>query len=135
MEGDGELRIGDRERQEALAALAAHRQAGRLDAFEYEDRRGKAADAVTRRELEALFTDLPEPRPRFAPVAPARAASTAPGRPAAQPATSFGARLGRALVTLSPFIALLVFLRTGEWFVFLFIPIAAGVGRLFRGED
>ena len=66
MADDGDIRIGTQERDEALAALAVHRDAGRLDAFEYEDRRGKAADAVTKRDLTALFTDLPEPRPRFA---------------------------------------------------------------------
>ena len=42
MAGDGDIRIGSRERDDALAALAEHHAAGRLDAFEYEDRRGRA---------------------------------------------------------------------------------------------
>ncbi len=138
MAGDDDLRIGTREREEALAALAAHHEAGRLDAFEYEDRRGRATDAVTRGDLTALFIDLPEPRPAFDTLAPVRLPGESPQshqRPATPPTMSFGRRVGRALVTLSPFIALLVFLRTGEWFVFLFIPLAAGLGRAFRGDD
>jgi hypothetical protein len=134
MAGDDDLRIGSREREEALAALAAHHEAGRLDAFEYEDRRGRAVDAVTRADLSALFTDLPEPRPRLgADPTPVRAAATS--RPAQAPRAPLGRRVGRALITLSPFIALLVFLRTGEWFVFLFIPMAAGLGKAFERDD
>ena len=135
MAGDDDLRIGSREREEALAALAAHHEAGRLDAFEYEDRRGRATDAVTRRDLTALFTDLPEPRPTFDTVTRAPAATTPAGRPVGRPATPLGERIGRTLVVLSPFLALLLFARPGEWFVFLFIPMAAGLGRLFRGDD
>src|SRR6478735_9449536 len=139
MAGDDDLRIGSREREEALAALAAHHDAGRLDAFEYEDRRGRATDAVTRRDLVALFTDLPEPRPAFEPSTSAPVAAPAAGRPAGprvgRPTEPLGRRVVRALVTLSPFIALLVFLRTGEWFVFLFIPIAAGLGKAFERDD
>lgn len=135
MAGDEDLRIGSREREEALTALAAHHEAGRLDAFEYEDRRGRATDAVTRRDLEALFTDLPEPRPTFDTTTAAGVADTSARRPAAPPTMSLGGRVARALVALSPIIALLVFLRTGEWFVFLFIPMAAGLGRVFRGDD
>jgi len=134
MAGDDDLRIGSREREEALAALAAHHEAGRLDAFEYEDRRGRATDAVTRGDIKALFTDLPEPRPRLGvDTAPVRAAAATGPVPA--PRMPLGRRVGRALITLSPFIALLVFLRTGEWFVFLFIPLAAGLGKAFEGDD
>ena len=57
MADDGDMRIGTQERDEALAALAVHRDAGRLDAFEYEDRRGKAVDAVTKRDLTSLFAE------------------------------------------------------------------------------
>jgi hypothetical protein len=134
MAGDDDLRIGSREREEALAALAAHHEAGRLDAFEYEDRRGRAVDAVTRGDLAALFTDLPEPRPRLG-EAPSAVRAASAGRLTEPPRMSLARRVGRALVTVSPFIALLVFLRTGEWFVFLLIPIAAGLGRAFRGDD
>ena len=40
MTGDGDIRIGTRERDDALAALRVHHEAGRLDAFDYEDRQG-----------------------------------------------------------------------------------------------
>ncbi len=65
MQDDGDIRIGSAEREEALAALAEHHAAGRLDANDYEDRRGRATDAIVRRDLTSLFTDLPEPRPRL----------------------------------------------------------------------
>ena len=58
-----DIRIGTQEREDALAALAEHHDAGRLDAIEYEDRRGRATDAVTRRELTALFTTCPSRGP------------------------------------------------------------------------
>ena len=35
MAGTGDIRIGTRERDDALAALAVHHDAGRLDAFEW----------------------------------------------------------------------------------------------------
>ena len=57
--GTEDYPVGDAERRAAMELLATHHAAGRLDAFEYEDRRGRAADAVTRRDLDDLFTDLP----------------------------------------------------------------------------
>src|SRR5690242_18784217 len=100
MVDDGDIRIGTAEREEALAALAEHHAAGRLDANEYEDRRGRANDAVVRRELTALFVDLPEPRPKLLPARGGAVARTAAaGRPSAQ------GKFARTLVSLSPFIA------------------------------
>ena len=125
MVDDGDLRIGSREREEALAALATHHEAGRLDAFEYEDRRGRATDAVTRRDLRVLFTDLPEPHPTF------RAHDVEARRPAraARGATGQGSRIGRTLVSLSPFIAIAAFFLTRSWLAFLLIPVIAIIAR------
>ena len=125
MADDGDIRIGTQERDEALAALAVHRDAGRLDAFEYEDRRGKAADAVTKRDLTALFTDLPEPRPQFA---GARTGGVA-RRPAGPVAPRRHRKVGQTIASLSPFIALAAFALTRSWLAFLLIPVLAIIGN------
>ena len=123
MVDDGGIRIGSAEREEALAALAEHHAAGRLDADEYEDRRGRATDAVVRRDLTELFVDLPEPRPHLLPAPVARRPAT--GRPAAQ------GRVARTLVSLSPFIAIGAFFLTRSWLAFLLIPVIAILARSF----
>ncbi|MFC7594344.1 DUF1707 domain-containing protein [Terrabacter sp. GCM10028922] len=121
MVDDGNIRIGSAEREEALAALAEHHAAGRLDALEYEDRRGRATDAIVRRDLTELFDDLPEPRPR---LTPARVAHRPPtGRPATQ------GRVARTLVSLSPFIAIAAFFVTKSWLAVLLIPVIAILAR------
>jgi len=53
------IRIGDQEREEAVARLAAHYEAGRLSADEHQERVGEALQAKTQVELAALFADLP----------------------------------------------------------------------------
>ena len=117
MAGDGDIRIGTRERDEALAALAVHHEAGRLDAFDYEDRRGRARDAVTRSDVTALFVDLPEPRPRFE-ADPAR--RNLPARVATP-----RRRLSTTLSALAPFIGLAAFALTRSWLALLLIPAIA----------
>ena len=122
MANDGDMRIGTQERDEALAALAVHHDAGRLDAFEYEDRRGRAVDAVTRRDLVALFEDLPEPRPTFSarPVVRPPAGTVSPHR---------RHKVGQTISSLSPFIALAAFAATKSWLSFLLIPVLAIIGN------
>lgn len=76
-----DLRVGDAERTAALDALGVHLGAGRLDVDEFGDRSERAAGAVHRSELEALFTDLPAPHPPL-PRAPAPVEDAAgPARP------------------------------------------------------
>jgi hypothetical protein len=123
MDDHGDIRVGSAERDEALAALAVHHAAGRLDADEYEDRRGRATDALVRRDLTSLFVDLPEPHPTLVP-----ASHTAVTRPAARPA-GWRNRLSRLLVSLSPFIALAAFFRTEVWLVFLLIPVLVAIAK------
>lgn len=60
-----ELRIGTREREEAVKLLGDHLSEGRLELGEYEERVGKAVEARTRGELRPLFRDLPPPYPAF----------------------------------------------------------------------
>ncbi|WP_277068678.1 DUF1707 SHOCT-like domain-containing protein [Saccharomonospora viridis] len=56
-------RLSDAERKEALDALAEHVRTRRLDVVEYDERSAVVSAAKTRRELEPVFSDLPEPRP------------------------------------------------------------------------
>lgn len=56
-------RIGDAERDEAVALLQEHLAAGRLDNTEFNDRLDTALEAKTQGELVPLFADLPGRRP------------------------------------------------------------------------
>lgn len=59
----GVRRIGDAERDKAAEYLREHMAAGRLDAAEFDERLTRALSAKVGPDLDALFTDLPEPRP------------------------------------------------------------------------
>jgi hypothetical protein len=63
----GGMRVSDAERDQAVAELSEHFQAGRLAQDEFEDRSGRALEARTGADLAGLFTDLPR---RGAPLAP-----------------------------------------------------------------
>jgi hypothetical protein len=67
-----EMRIGDRERDEAIELLQEHMSSGRLTSDEFNERMSKALEAKIGKDLTALFTDLPGRRPGqpAAPVAP-----------------------------------------------------------------
>ncbi|MGW5052833.1 DUF1707 SHOCT-like domain-containing protein [Actinokineospora sp. NPDC004072] len=77
-----DLRVGDAERESALTSLGDHMAAGRLSVDEYGERSAHVATAKTRGDLAALFADLPEPRPRFGPLA---APAPVPAQPAPPP--------------------------------------------------
>jgi Domain of unknown function (DUF1707) len=72
----GGIRVSDADRDQAIAELSEHFQAGRLTQEEFEERSGRALQARTGDDLAALFTDLP-------------GRSTVPGPPAGGPV--FGA--------------------------------------------
>ena len=57
--GYGEIRIGDAERNEAARLLGEHFEAGRLSQEEHSERVDRALQATTRKDLDALFGDLP----------------------------------------------------------------------------
>jgi hypothetical protein len=59
------LRVGDADREQAIAALGEHMSLGRLTVDEYGERASGVAAAKTRGELSEQFADLPEPGPRF----------------------------------------------------------------------
>jgi hypothetical protein len=54
-----DLRVGDAERDAALAALGEHFAVGRLTRDEYDERAEAVWTARTRADLAVLFTDLP----------------------------------------------------------------------------
>jgi hypothetical protein len=58
-----EPRIGDADRDQAVAFLQEHMAQGRIDASEFDDRMSRALNAKTGSELAVLFDDLPDPRP------------------------------------------------------------------------
>ena len=55
----GAIRVSDAERDQAVAELSEHYQAGRLTLEEFDDRSGRALRASTGSDLVALFADLP----------------------------------------------------------------------------
>jgi hypothetical protein len=63
MEEPSGTRVGDAERDKATEYLREHMAAGRLDAAEFDERLTRALSAKFTSDLDALFTDLPEPKP------------------------------------------------------------------------
>jgi len=59
MRSTDSLRVGDAERDAAVAALARHFTDGRLNQAEHEERVGLALAARTGGDLRRLFNDLP----------------------------------------------------------------------------
>jgi Domain of unknown function (DUF1707) len=87
---DEQLRVGDRERHEAVTALGDHFAVGRLDQQEFDERVQAAYAARTRVDLRRLFVDLPEPAPfRPTPQRTPAVASAPGGRPWRAPAFVF----------------------------------------------
>jgi uncharacterized membrane protein YgcG len=72
--GTGDLRVSDSDRDQAIARLSEHFQAGRLTMAEFDERSGVALQARTGRDLAALFTDLPPDRLATTPSAAVPAA-------------------------------------------------------------
>jgi DUF1707 SHOCT-like domain len=74
----GDFRVSDAERDQAVAELSEHFQAGRITQEEFEDRSGRALQARTRSDLTGLFTDLPHGAVA-APVSTAAGPAMSPG--------------------------------------------------------
>jgi uncharacterized protein DUF1707 len=151
-EGGGRrLRIGNAERNAAMKALDAHLEAGRLGVEEYGERSAVAAGATTAAELEALFTDLPEPHPALPGTAPATdsaaalalatlqdaAARAGNGGAVAKRPSGFLDTAAARIMAVMPFVALALFFTVGGWWWFLLIPAAGAVlygGRRGHGH-
>jgi Domain of unknown function (DUF1707) len=65
-----EPRIGDAERDAAIASLGEHYAAGRITKDEYDERSSLALRARTEADLKPLFVDLPRSAGRSGPGAP-----------------------------------------------------------------
>jgi hypothetical protein len=70
---DYDIRIGDAERDAAMAQLREHFVAGRLTFDELTERIDAALTAKTRRQIDGLMADLPQP-PKATRAEPARPA-------------------------------------------------------------
>jgi hypothetical protein len=142
----GARRIGDSERDAATAALDAHREAGRLDAVEYEDRQVQVARARTWSDIQPLFTDLPQPHPAGMPATVgspgpltssdlgSQVAPSLPGQGEGLLGSVVPPQYRTTVMALTPFVALLLFFLTPgpSWIWFLAIPI---MGILLYGPD
>ena len=127
-----EIRIGDTEREEALKVLGVHMSAGRLDLDEYGERSALVTTAKTRRDLVALFADLPAPHPAFEQLA-----TPSPAPLVAKPRTSaeISRRFAAALVPLAGIVAVAAFFFLKTWVVFLIVPAVAIVVGALTGDD
>ncbi|MBN4926038.1 DUF1707 domain-containing protein [Hoyosella rhizosphaerae] len=130
MGDEPDIRVGHAERQRALHALNEHFTAGRLTLLEFDDRTARATVALTRSELDALFSDLPPlPASQSPAGSPLPAASASPSAP-----VPFRQRIPRdTIMALTPFAALFLFITVGHWMFFLLIPVTAIV--LYSGDD
>lgn len=100
----GDTRVSDAERDQAVAELSEHFQAGRLTQEEFEDRSGRALQARTGADLSVLFTDLPQNT-----VAVPAAAGPAAGRvPELSPGVRCPGRLPAARVVIACVVALII---------------------------
>lgn len=122
--GEGvQVRIGDAERDTAIAMLGDHFAAGRLSREELDERIDRALQARFRRDLDPLFVDLPATRPAgFAPQGP-----TAPGGAVGAPTRQipqFVYWLGPLLFAVS--VVLMVSLGSPVIFWFLLWMMLAG---------
>lgn len=144
--GDGpSTRVGDAERSAAIETLNEHWRAGRLDPTEHEARTTRAHGAVTRGDLDALFTDLPA-QP-LAGSALSKDTASAPGPMPAEvpsgsgghggglfPADSWIGRRRDAIMGVTPFVATAAFFAAGNhWQWFLLVP-ALGAA-LYSGQE
>jgi len=118
------IRISDAERDLAMTALGEHLSTGRLELGEYEVRCTRVIAARTRADLEALFTDLPEPHPDLsAAVLPGKkvAKSKKKNQPATTPLVTTMETIGGLAVLLGIPGAILATIFAGMWW--LFIPV------------
>jgi len=130
------MRIGDTEREQALAALGEHMSAGRLTIDEYGERSAKVTAARTRGELLELFTDLPDPKPGAVPRPVA-----APQPPATVPEAKVEKRSNAPRISMAAIAAaswpaaIAVGLLTERWQVMI-IPVLLSwfSGSLFGGR-
>ena len=141
MSSDRELlRVSDAERQAAADRLRAAHAEGRLDLLEYDTRLALAYGAVTYRDLDRLFTDLPAHAAHAAvapasprPIPPVRVPVPAgPGAPGVPTALKVLWTVWAFVLLISLTVWTLVSLDNGEaeyfWPMWLLVPGAALCG-------
>ncbi len=117
--------VGPVQREAAVAALVVHREAGRIDSAEFENRQVLADAAQTWADLDRLFADLPAPHPQR-PMPPVLAGSRPPvDAPAGRSGGGAGGiAWGPGLQAAVPILAVILYFFTRQWVVFLLIPLA-----------
>ncbi|MEJ2885322.1 DUF1707 SHOCT-like domain-containing protein [Actinomycetospora aeridis] len=138
--------VGAHERELAMEALDEHRRAGRLERTEHATRCATASRATSRRQLEALFDDLPEPHPDYprTPAGPAPTTARTAGDPPPElpelvaPTGATIARHAGLISLLTPAVAALLFAVSGGRFpwIFILVPIViAGVAFISHRHE
>lgn len=97
-----------------MQRLSDHFAAGRLSVAEFDERSGLIAAALTKGQLEPVFSDLPEPVALTKPV-PAKRGFQLP------------AGTTERVMAVVPILALILFLVTHQWWWFLAIPLLGGL--------
>jgi hypothetical protein len=129
-----DVRVGDADREQALHALGEHMSAGRLDVDEYGERSARVTTAKTRRELLAVFSDLPEPHPKLG-AQWATVAQPTRKEPATWADRPLNQRLVAAIVPLCWVLGIAIGVTTHFWW-FMALPfIATAVGRGLWGRE
>ena len=129
-----EIRIGDAEREAAVAALGEHYAAGRLTKEEYDERAEQAWAARASSALTPLFVDLPAPHWNRPTMASTTSTGPSYNRRPARGATGQVRRAGFHLPLL-PMLAIFVgvALLIGHFWVFwLLLGLFWWSGRAFR---
>jgi hypothetical protein len=124
-----EIRIGDAEREAAVAALGEHYAAGRLTKEEYDERAERAWAARVSSTLTPLFADLPAPHWNRPTMASTMASAPSSRRPAGSP------RRAGFHLPLLPMLAIFVgvALLVGHFWVFwVLLGLYWWAGRSFR---
>lgn len=145
-------RLSDAERDDAVAALRAHLEAGRLTNDEFSTRMNSALAARTASQMAPLFADLPQPHPEcLAAVQPTwntyptggrepepgapqgrAVASYTPGVPATRPQSPGWLNTIHALIWPVA-IFLVIFGRAGPWPILAAIVISTVLGS-YQGQ-
>ncbi|MGI8767904.1 MAG: DUF1707 SHOCT-like domain-containing protein [Propionibacteriaceae bacterium] len=115
-----QVRIGDRERDEAVRLLREHLAAGRIDYTEFEERMAWALQARTEPDLLTLFADLPGVKPVGRPLAaPRPEQSLTPLTPQQVPGRLVAYRMLAPMAMLLPALVVLLILTGGvHWALF-----------------
>ena len=131
-----DVRIGTAEREQALSNLSEPLSAGRITLPEFDERSAVIAGALTRGQLDSVFTDLPSPS--LAPTASRPldiSKSNAPAGRAGQDTADSGWDWRKTVMSITPVVALILFFVvpvSNSWLFFLLVPLVGAV--VYGGE-